>query len=290
MSWRVVVISQRCKLDYSMNYMVVRGEETKRILIDEIAVLILENTAVSMTGYLLSALVEKKIKIILCDNKRNPQAELVSLYGAHNDSLKIREQIAWEEIRKTNVWTEIVREKILNQAKLLERNDKMNEAEMLYSYVQNILHGDVTNREGHAAKVYFNALFGMDFLRSDETNPVNGALNYGYALILSAFNREVVANGFLTQLGLAHNNQFNHFNLSCDLMEPFRIVVDAKVKEMTISVFEKDEKHELVKMLNNYYEINGTKQTLINSIKIYTRSVFDAIEKDNVSLIKHIVI
>ncbi len=290
MSWRVVVISQRCKLDYNMNYMVVRGEETKRILIDEIAVLILENTAVSMTGYLLSALVEKKIKIILCDNKRNPQAELVSLYGAHNDSLKIREQIAWEENSKLNVWTAIVREKILNQAKLLERNDKLKEAEMLYLYVQNLRYGDITNREGHAAKVYFNALFGMDFLRSDETNPVNGALNYGYALILSAFNREVVANGFLTQLGLAHNNQFNHFNLSCDLMEPFRIVVDAKVKEMTISVFEKDEKHELVRMLNNYYEINGTKQTLINSIKIYTRSVFDAVENDNVSLIKHIVI
>ena len=290
MSWRVVVISQRCKLDYNMNYMVVRGEETKRILIDEIAVLILENTAVSMTGYLLSALVEKKIKIILCDNKRNPQAELVSLYGAHNDSLKIREQIAWEENSKLNVWTAIVREKILNQAKLLERNDKLKEAEMLYLYVQNLRYSDITNREGHAAKVYFNALFGMDFLRSDETNPVNGALNYGYALILSAFNREVVANGFLTQLGLAHNNQFNHFNLSCDLMEPFRIVVDAKVKEMTISVFEKDEKHELVRMLNNYYEINGTKQTLINSIKIYTRSVFDAVENDNVSLIKHIVI
>ena len=103
MSWRVIVISQRCKLDYSMNYMVVRGEETKRILLDEIAVLILENNAVSMTGYLLSVLVEKKIKIVLCDNKRNPQAELVPLYGAHNDTLKIREQIVWEENSKISV-------------------------------------------------------------------------------------------------------------------------------------------------------------------------------------------
>ena len=66
MSWRVVVISQRCKLDYSMNYMVVRGEETKRVLLDEMAVLILENNAISMTGYLLSELIERKIKVILC--------------------------------------------------------------------------------------------------------------------------------------------------------------------------------------------------------------------------------
>ena len=50
MSWRVVVISNRCKLDYSMNYMVIRGEDTKRLLLDEIALLILENNAISMTG------------------------------------------------------------------------------------------------------------------------------------------------------------------------------------------------------------------------------------------------
>lgn len=56
MSWRTVLISNRCKLDYSMGYMVIRGEETARIFIDEIAVLMIENPAVSMTGCLLSDL------------------------------------------------------------------------------------------------------------------------------------------------------------------------------------------------------------------------------------------
>lgn len=60
MSWRTVVISKRCKLDYSMGYMVIRGEETNRIFLDEIALLIIENPAVSMTGYLLSELTNKK--------------------------------------------------------------------------------------------------------------------------------------------------------------------------------------------------------------------------------------
>ncbi len=88
MSWRVVVISHRCKLDYCMNYIVVRGEDTKRILLDEIAILMIENNAVSMTGCLLSALMDKKIRVVLCDHTRSPQAELVPCYGAHNPCLR----------------------------------------------------------------------------------------------------------------------------------------------------------------------------------------------------------
>ena len=75
MSWRTVVISNRCKLDLSMGYMVVRGEETTRVFLDELAILIIENCAVSMTGCLLSALTEKKVKVIFCDEKRNPSSQ-----------------------------------------------------------------------------------------------------------------------------------------------------------------------------------------------------------------------
>lgn len=72
MSWRTVVISSRCKLDLKMGYMVVRGEEVSRIYLDEIAILLIENPAVAMTGCLLSELVERKIKVIFCDSKRTP--------------------------------------------------------------------------------------------------------------------------------------------------------------------------------------------------------------------------
>ena len=94
------------------------------------------------------------------------------------------------------------------------------EAELLQGYLEEITYGDATNREGHAAKVYFNALFGKDFTRTDDLL-INTALNYGYSILLSAFNREIVLNGYLTQLGLFHDNMFNRFNLASDLMEPF---------------------------------------------------------------------
>jgi CRISPR-associated protein Cas1 len=135
---------------------------------------------------------------------------------------------------------------------------------------------DTTNREGHAAKVYFHALFGMEFTRSAE-NPINAALNYGYSIILSAFNREISANGYLTQLGIFHSNMFNHFNLGSDLMEPFRLVVDRTIRDNMPKKFEKDEKHALWHILEQPVYINESKQTVSNAIKIYTRSVFEAI-------------
>lgn len=285
MSWRTVVITNICKLDYKMGYMVVRSEDTKRILLDEISVLIIENTAISITGCLLAELTARKIKVVFCDEKRNPSSELVSLYGCHDCSAKIRKQMSWTNDLKGYIWTEIVSEKIRKQAELLDETGKDNEANMLREYINSMEFNDASNREGHAAKVYFNALFGLDFTRSSEC-VTNAALNYGYSIILSAFNREVTANGYLTQIGLFHDNMFNYFNLSCDMMEPFRILVDRKVKGADYAMFGTDEKHDIVSLLNDTVEIDGNKHSVLNAIKIYCRSVFDALNDSDASEIK----
>lgn len=285
MSWRTVVISNRAKLDLQMGYMVVRGEETVKIHLGEIGTLMVENTAVSLTVSLLAELTKRKVKVIFCDEKRNPSSELVSLYGSHDTSNKVRKQIAWKEQTKEAVWTEIVTEKIRKQEKLLEILGKGEEADLLTSYLQEMQWNDATNREGHAAKVYFNALFGMDFTRTADTS-INAALNYGYSIILSAFNREVTAGGYMTQLGLFHDNMFNAFNLSSDLMEPFRILVDQMVVKMNLSKFEHEEKMQIVNLLNQEVEIDGKVQYVVNAIKVYCKSVFDALNEDDSSLIR----
>ena len=285
MSWRTVVISNRCKLDYRMGYMVVRAEETKRVFIDEIAVLVIENPAVSFTGCLMEMLTAKKIKVIFCDSKRSPVAELVPYHSAYDSSQKIKAQITWDKNIKNVVWSEIVAEKIRKQAEFLKELKHEQESTLLCSYIEQIELADATNREGHAAKVYFNALFGMDFTRSADTT-INAALNYGYSIILSAFNREITAKGYLTQLGLFHDNMFNHFNLSCDLMEPFRIIVDRCVYAMKPTRFEKDEKYDLWKLLNETIFIDNTKQTVLNGMKIYSNSIFDALNDKDPSKIK----
>ena len=152
-------------------------------------------------------------------------------------------------------------------------------------YLEDMELGDVTNREGHAAKVYFNSLFGKEFSRTSDI-PFNVALNYGDGILLSAVNREIVSNGYITQLGLFHDNMFNPFNLGSDLMEPFRIVVDRKVFEMRPEKLEHEEKMELVNLMNLEVKIDGKNNYLSNAIKIYCRSVFDALNDKDVSLLK----
>ncbi len=284
MSWRTVIVSSNSKLDYQMGYLVVRSKESKKIHINEIAILIIESTAVSITAYLLSELSKHKIKVILCDEKRNPSSELVSYYGSHDTSAKLRQQVYWNQQIKELVWTAIVTDKIRKQADLLSRLKK-DEAQLLYQYIDEIEVGDITNREGHAAKVYFNALFGKAFTRNDDI-PINAALNYGYSLLLSAFNREITGNGYLTQFGLFHDNMFNPFNLGSDLMEPYRPLVDKLVLELKPERFETEEKHHLLQVLNMEIILNKRHEVVLNAIKIYTRSIFDALNDNDVSLIK----
>ncbi len=281
MSWRVVAITKRCKLDLRLNYLVVRGDETLRIHLSEISTLIIETTTVSITTALLCELTKRKIKVIFCDEKHNPSSELVPYYGSHDTSDKVRVQVKWTEAIKVEIWTEIIKEKIKNQAILLERLEK-SEAKLLRKYIYEVKLNDETNREGHAAKVYFNSLFGMAFGRNEE-NYINSSLNYGYSIILSAVNREIVSLGYITQLGLFHDNMFNQFNLSCDLMEPFRPIVDELVYNMQPKKFDIDEKIILMDALNKEVIIDNKKQYVNNAIKIYCKSVLDALDSNDIS-------
>ena len=247
MSWRIVEITKRAKLDCKLNYLVIRSDETVKIHLSEIYLLLVESTAVSLTAALLCELNKRKIKVIFCDEKRSPDTQLMPYYGSHDTSDKVRRQIAWSADLKCAAWTEIVTEKIRQQATLLEELQKP-ESEMLRGYIEQIEFNDATNREGHAAKVYFNSLFGKAFTRNDDC-PINKCLNYGYGLLLSTFNREIAAMGYITQIGLFHDNQFNFYNLSSDLMEPFRPLVDRRVARLQPTDFGHNEKVWLLDLL-----------------------------------------
>ncbi len=284
MSWRTIVISKRAKLDLQLGCMVVRSDEITKIVLSEIATLLIESTSVSLTTGLLAELMKRKVKVVFCDEKRNPSSELIGYCGSHDTSNKVRKQIAWKKQAKEAVWTEIVSEKIRKQKELLEFLGK-EESKLLSCYLKEVDHNDATNREGHAAKVYFNALFGMGFTRTED-NFQNAALNYGYSILLSAFNREIVSHGYLTQFGIFHDNMFNQFNFASDLMEPFRILVDREVYEMSLDQFEQSEKRHLVNILNHKILIDGRIQYVSNAIKIYAKSVFEALNENDSSLIR----
>ena len=283
--WRVVVITGRSKLDLRYNSISIRRDNgTDFIHIGEVGTLILETTAISITAALMCELINQKVKVIFCDEKSNPHFELLPFYGSHDCSAKIKEQISWTDFFKESLWTIIVREKIENQMKLLKKLNK-EEHKLLQEYSSQIEHNDRTNREGHSAKVYFSSLFGNDFSRNKE-NSLNAFLNYGYQILLSTFNKEIVANGYLTQIGLFHKNMFNYYNLSSDLMEPFRVIIDELAYKENPQKFEKDKKRKLQNILNFKYRINENNHYLSEVIKIYTKSIFDALNSNDLSLVR----
>ena len=285
MTWRTVVIRERAKLDYSLNFMTVRQEAgVRKISLGEIYMVIVENTAVSLTAVLLNELVKNKIKVVFCDEKRNPSSELIQYYGSHDTSLKYKNQLEWSKENKEKIWTRIVYEKIFNQMQFLKKLNK-EEYRLLEQYLSELEWNDSSNREGFAAKVYFNALYGMDFSRNKECF-INAALDYGYSIILSAFNREIVSSGYFTQLGLCHRNPFNKFNLSSDFMEPFRILIDEEVYNLEGTEFTKDHKNKLINILNKTVVIDDKNQTVANAIKIYCRSLFSALVENDLEYVK----
>lgn len=282
MGFRTVIIKNRAKLESRLNYLVIRGESETKIFIDEINTLIIQSTAVSLTASLLCDLINKDVKIIFCDEKHNPQSELLPYYGAHNSSKRIKMQLTWSKTAKEKVWTEIIKKKIFEQSQHLRELKFIEQSNLLTSYVEQVQNNDCTNREGHAAKVYFNCLLGNGLSRKDNCF-LNGCLNYGYAVLLSAFNREIVASGYLTQLGVWHDNEFNQFNLSCDLMEPFRVIVDKAAVSLPNN--DADFKKKMINVLNYKTVIDDKNTTLDLAIRQYVKSVFHCLEEENEKLI-----
>lgn len=283
MGFRTVVVKNRSKIDLNLGYLVCRGEEAKRVFIPEISVLILESTAISLTTAIISELVKNGVKIIFCDEKHNPESEICPFYGTYNSFGVISKQINWSTSNKERVWTCIVKEKIRCQRDFLLQLGCCEEASLLSEYINDLKLNDSTNREGHSAKVYFNAIWGLKFSRRKQDG-VNSALNYGYAILLSCFNRAITARGYLTQLGIWHKNESNEFNLASDLMEPFRVLVDKMV--YAIDFEKEDYKRKILELFETKLKIDNKEQYFENAISIYVDSVLSAIEKGDESLIK----
>ena len=277
MSFRTVVITKQSKISYKNKFLVVKQDnDEKYVHLSEIDTIIVDSISVSISAYLLKELSDNKINIIFCDEKHNPFGELSSYYSRHNTSKKIKEQIAWKQSDKDKLWSKLVRNKIVNQAMLL-RKINSEKFELVLSYADEVVNGDKTNREGHSAKVYFNALFGMDFVRN-ESDDINAALNYGYAILLSTVNKEIVSNGYLTQLGVHHKNEFNEFNLTCDLMEPFRVIIDNFVYFNQGRKLDTNYKLDIVNIFNNTYKYQGKNYVLKDIIKMFVKNTLSSVE------------
>lgn len=250
-----------------MNHLVVTSDQITKIPLVELGTLIIENPNMVISIHLLNALAENKTTVIICDQAHNPSITVQAIYGHHRQSKNIQQQFLWTDERKGVLWKKIIEQKINNQGKLLRYLDK-NGDEDLFGFMQQVTPHDQTNREGHAAKVYFNRIFGEGFIRGNE-NPKNWALNYGYSIVHAIISRIIVSKGYLTELGIHHVNEYNQFNLASDFIEVFRPIIDLVVHDCIQGKFEKEEKRRLVNLLNEKIFIRNGEHFLQQAIQIY---------------------
>ena len=197
--------------------------------IEDIGVIVLENKQITITLGAIDALIQNNCAIITCDSKCMPNGLMLPLESNNIQSERFREQINASIPLKKQLWQQTIRQKILNQAAILEKYTDTT-AKCMRVWANDVKSGDSDNLEGRAAAYYWKNLFKIkDFTRQQEGIPPNNLLNYGYAILRAIIARALVSSGLLPTLGIHHHNKYNAYCLADDIMEPYRHYVDEVV-------------------------------------------------------------
>ena len=208
------------------------SDNKQTIPIEDVGMVMLENQQTSITLPLLNALTENNVQVVFCNSKGMPSSILHSMDSNNLQGEILRIQMACGEVLKKQLWKQIIESKIRNQALLLNKIGQ--DGSILKPLYSNVKSGDSDNREGIAARLYFQQLYGSTFIRDREEDGINTLLNYGYSVLRAATARAIVSSGLFAALGIFHHNRSNAFPLADDLMEPYRPFVDEIVYDLVM--------------------------------------------------------
>ena len=250
--------------------------------ISDIQILVIDNYQSNISVPLINKLTESNVCTIICGVDHLPKSYILPINGNFATSGNINKQISWKKERKALLHSIIVKYKIENQIEILKQNNKSHEViKKLYEFVDSIELDDRTNREGLAAKMYFRELFGSNFIRFDD-DVINAGLNYGYSIFRSLITSIIVAKGYIANIGIFHKGKQNMFNLSDDIIEVFRPIVDDFVYNTMRDeiLFKQEHREKLIQLTNKKILIDSRKQTVANAINQYLDSIFNYLDDE----------
>jgi CRISPR-associated protein Cas1 len=289
MSWRIVFIEESEHLNlYLDNIKVKRGDDEIVLPLSDIHTLIVDNYKTNISVNLINKCSEYNINLLLCGIDHMPQSILLPFVGHHQSALMLKKQIEWSTELKENLHREIIKHKINNQANLLiYLNKDKSVIERIKLFESEVFPGDVTNREGLSAKMYFRELYGVTFKRFTE-DIVNAGLNYGYSILRSQITKSLLAKGLNTSLGIFHIGATNNFNLSDDFIEPFRPLIDNWVYHHLLNEknFTRDHRIALIKITTSSLYFDKKKQTLFNVMNLYVDNILNFVENGDTQCIQ----
>lgn len=247
------------------------GSLLESVPLGDIAVVILANPMITLSQPVLQGLSDSGAVTIICNEKSLPVGLCYPLVGHHIQTNRMRTQALVQKPVLKRLWQQIVRKKIEFQSAVLFA--LFQDDADLKSLMKTVKSGDTDNREGTAARRYWAKLFGSagGFRRLPEgDDPINSALNYGYAILRAAVARGISAAGLHPSLGIFHHNKYNPFCLADDLMEPLRPVVDYAVYHLYTEGTLTGEltprlKKIIIDTLTGRYLVNGMQETLFET-------------------------
>lgn len=224
MQHRIVSIENPAEVHAHDGQLVVMQDKgTATIPLRDILIIVVCGPNIRISTMAQTVMATNKIAMLFLGCNHHPAAMLLPEVGYARQARVVQTQASASPQLRSELWRQIVVKKIENQARALAILG-LEGAESLWASSHNVLPGDVSNREGYAAQRYFQYL--QPGLNRRVEDPLNSALNYGYAIVRAIMAREVVCAGLAPALGLHHRSQLNPFNLVDDLMEPFRPSID----------------------------------------------------------------
>lgn len=257
-----------------------KESSVKRIPIEDIGVVVLDNKQITITQGALGALLDNNVAIISCDEQRMPSGLMLPLAGNTTQSERFRHQIEASLPLKKQLWQQTIQAKIINQSAVLYIQRGM-ECGNMEAWAKQVKSGDTDNLEGRAAAFYWQNLFGniKGFHRDRDGVAPNNLLNYGYAILRAVVARSLVGSGLLPTLGIHHHNRYNAYCLADDIMEPYRPYVDRLVAEIVgsganITELTPELKSKLLSIPILDVVINGRRSPLMIGVGMTTASLY----------------
>lgn len=257
-----------------------KESSVKRIPIEDIGVVVLDNRQITITQGALGALLDNNVAIISCDEQRMPSGLMLPLAGNTTQSERFRHQIEASLPLKKQLWQQTIQAKIINQSAVLYIQRGM-ECGNMEVWAKQVKSGDTDNLEGRAAAFYWQNLFGniKGFHRDRDGVAPNNLLNYGYAILRAVVARSLVGSGLLPTLGIHHHNRYNAYCLADDIMEPYRPYVDRLVAEIVgsganITELTPELKSKLLSIPILDVVINGRRSPLMIGVGMTTASLY----------------
>jgi CRISPR-associated protein Cas1 len=249
--------------------------------IEDIGVLVIDDGRASYTQAVLIELLEAGATVVVCGRNHLPLGLMLPLEAHHALTERHLAQVAATAPTRKRLWGALVAAKIAQQGRALDAFGVSPNG--LDAMARRVRSGDPDNLEAQAAQRYWPMLFGAEFRRDRAAEGVNALLNYGYAIVRAAAARALVASGLIPTLGVFHRNRANPFCLADDLMEPFRPLVDWRVRGLaqpgaaTPSLDARPTRAALLSLFNETISVAGRRAPLLLAIDTAAASLARAL-------------